>query len=83
MRKRKPHTIIRLEFPKKYLAEEYRSELNFAISCVAWQHEIGTKSPTFKSLQIGNVNCNPGKILRKVTASRLSQEGLETLEVYE
>ena len=84
MRKRKPHTIIRLEFPKKYLAEEYRSELNFAISCVAWQHEIGTKVPHVQ--EFADRQCqlqSEAKILRKVTASRLSQEGLETLEVYE
>ena len=45
MRRRKPHTIVRLEFPKKYLSPELRPELDFAISCVAWQHELGTKVP--------------------------------------
>ena len=32
MRRRKPHTIVRLEFPKKYLSPELRPELNFAIA---------------------------------------------------
>lgn len=84
MRRRKPHTIVRLEFPKKYLSTEFRSELDFAISCVAWQHELGTKVPHVQ--EFADRQCqlqSESQILRKVTASRLSQEGLETLEVYE
>ena len=84
MRRRKPHTIVRLEFPKKYLSTEFRSELDFAISCVAWQHELGTKVPHVQ--EFADRQCqlqSEAQILRKVTASRLSQEGLETLEVYE
>ena len=84
MRKRSPHTIIRLEFPKKYLEEEYRTELSFAISCVAWQHELGTKVPHIQ--EFADMQCqlqSEANVLRKVTASRLSEEGLETLEVYE
>lgn len=84
MRRRKPHTIVRLEFPKKYLSPELRPELDFAISCVAWQHELGTKVPHVQ--EFADRQCqlqSEAQILRKVTASRLSQEGLETLEVYE
>ena len=84
MRRRSPHTIIRLEFPKKYLDEEFKTELDFAISCVAWQHELGTKVPHVQ--EFADRQCqlqSDADILRKITASRLAQEGLETLEVYE
>ena len=84
MRRRSPNTIIRLEFPKKYLDEEFRSELDFAISCVAWQHELGVKVPHVQ--EFADAQCQvkaEAEILRKVTASRLVDEGLETLEVYE
>jgi hypothetical protein len=84
MRRRSPHTIIRLEFPKKYLSNELKSELDFAISCVAWQHELGTKVPHVQEFADRQCQLKPeAAILRKVTASRLAQEGLETLEVYE
>ena len=84
MRRRSPHTIIRLEFPKKYLDEEFKTELDFAISCVAWQHELGTKVPHVQ--EFADRQCqlqSDANILRKITASRLTQQGLETLEVYE
>lgn len=84
MRKRTPNTIIRLEFPKKYLDEEFRAELDFAISCVAWQHELGVKVPHVQEFADAQCQVNAeAEILRKVTASRLVDEGLETLEVYE
>ena len=78
MRRRSPNTIIRLEFPKKYLDEEFRSELNFAISCVAWQHELGVKVPHVQ--EFADAQCQvkaEAEILRKVTASRLVDEGLK------
>ena len=84
MRKRSPHTIIRLEFPRKYVEDEFRSELDFAISCVAWQHELGVKVPHVQ--EFADAQCQvkaEAEILRKITASRLASEGLETLEVYE
>jgi hypothetical protein len=84
MRKRTPNTIIRLEFPKKYLEGDYREKLDFAISCVAWQHELGVKVPHVQ--EFADAQCQvkaEAEILRKVTASRLVNEGLETLEVYE
>jgi hypothetical protein len=84
MRLRSPHIIIRLEFPKKYLSNEFKSDLDFAISCVAWQHEIGTKVPHVQEFADRQCQLNPeASVLRKVTASRLKQKGLETLEVYE
>ena len=45
---------------------------------------IGTKSPPHS--EFADMQCqlqSEANVLRKVTASRLSEEGLETLEVYE
>jgi hypothetical protein len=81
MRKRHPNTIVRLEFPKKYLQS---NNLEWAISCVAWQHEIGSKVPHVQ--EFADRQCQVSsevEILRKITASKLAENMLETMEVYE
>ena len=82
MRKREPHTIIRIEFPRGYFSR--RGELEKAIRVVAWQHEIGTKVPEIQ--EAADRHCQlkaEANILRKITVGELTQKGLETLEVYE
>lgn len=81
MRSRKPHSIIRLEFPRKFLLDE---SLEWGIQCVAWQHELGTRIPQIQ--EFADEQCqvsSEAEILRKITASQLLINGLETIEVYE
>jgi len=83
MRKRAPHTIIRLEFPRKYLGNDL-GQLEWALQCVAWQHELGTKVPHVQ--EFADRQCqlkSEVQILKNITANTLLERGLETLEVYE
>ena len=83
MRKRKPHTIIRLEFPRKYLNSNPEL-LEWSLRCVAWQHELGTKVP--HAQEFADRQCqlkSEAEILQKIARSSLLQKGLQTLEVYE
>ena len=83
MRKRKPHTIIRMEFPRKYLTSN-PDLLEWSLKCVAWQHELGTKVPQVQ--EFADVQCQVNSevdILQKIARSSLMQRGLQTLEVYE
>lgn len=83
MRKRKPHTIIRLEFPRKYLNSD-RDLLDWSLKCVAWQHELGTKVPHVQESADRQCQLNSEvEIIQKITKSTLMNRGLETMEVYE
>ena len=83
MRRRKPHSIIRIEIPKVYLLIN-RNMVDWAISCAAWQHELGTQVPHIQ--EMADMHCNLRKeasLLRKITGSELFRRGLDTLEVYQ
>ena len=82
-RKRKPQTIIRLEFPRRYLHSNPEL-LDWSLKCVAWQHELGTKVPHVQ--EFADMQCqlkSESEILQKIARSALMRKGLETLEVYE
>jgi len=82
MRKREPHTIIRIEFPRHYLRDQ--KSLMRAVKIVAWQHEIGTKVPEIQEAADKHCQLKPeSDLLRKITFSQLAIRGLETLEAYE
>ena len=83
MRKREPHSIIRIEFPKIYLNQD-REILDWSLSCVAWQHEIGNSVPLVQ--EFADRQCQLKSeitILQNMARSELMSKGLETLEVYE
>ena len=75
------NTIIRLEFPKSISMKSL--EPIFRDSCVAWQHELGVKFHMSKNSQMLNVKSRQKPKFFARSASRLVDEGLETLEVYE
>jgi len=83
MRKREPHAIIRLEFPRIYLNSN-PDLLDWSLRCVAWQHELGTHVPHVQ--EFADRQCqlkSEIEIIQKITKSELWRKGLETLEVYE
>ena len=83
MRKRKPQTIIRMEFPRRYLFSDPEL-LDWSLKCVAWQHELGSKVPHVQ--EFADIQCqlkSESEILQKLARSALMRKGLETLEVYE
>ena len=56
--------------------------VDWAISCAAWQHELGTQVPHIQ--EMADMHCNLRKeasLLRKITGSELFRRGLDTLEV--
>ena len=83
MRKRAPHSIVRIEFPRLYLNQN-REMLDWALSCVAWQHEIGNSVPHVQEFADRQCQLNSEiEILQNMARSELMSKGLETLEVYE
>ena len=83
MRRRAPHSVIRIEFPKEYFLE-FPDYLDWAISCIAWQHELGKKVPQVQ--EFADMKCqlkSEIRILQNVARGELLRKGLETLEVYE
>ena len=81
MRRRAPHTIIRLEFPKFYLNKP--EKLDLAIK-VLLANELGSKVPEIQ--ESADKHCqikSESQIMRKIISSELEHKGLETLEVYE
>lgn len=84
MRKRKPHNIIRIEFPRIYLDDENLERLNWSLGFVAWQHEIGASVPMIQEAADSQCQVKAEvSILQNVARSELSKKGLGTLEVYE
>lgn len=84
MRRRKPHNIIRIEFPKTYLDDENLERLNWSLSCVAWQHEIGASVPMIQEAADSHCQVKAEvSILQNIARSELAKKGLATLEVYE
>lgn len=82
MRRRSPETIIRMEFPRQYLSNP--ELLDWSLSCVAWQHELGSKVPHVQ--EFADRQCqlkSESQVLQKLTTSALMRRGLQTLEVYE
>ena len=83
MRKRKPHTIIRLEFPRAYLDSD-PIFLEWSLGCVAWQHELGTKVPQIQELADRRCQVtSEAELIQKITKNALMKKGLEAMETYE
>ncbi|MGK7392611.1 MAG: hypothetical protein ACNS60_19815 [Candidatus Cyclobacteriaceae bacterium M2_1C_046] len=78
----RPQTFIRLEIPS-FMYEENKELVEYAISIVAWQHELGGKAPYIQLVADDLCQLSHEKeLLEKQTLAALSKKNLELAERY-